>query len=124
MVGTIPIPWLQLLMIAMLVRKNKTCTEGWVKAGRTRRMVTALWGTKVVVHGGMELLRTGKPGLSSDDIIPGGFEKLTSEDMGRFNDQIEAWLDYWSSTHPSDPLITAMMNMLGRVLRIKRGWIE
>jgi len=126
MLGNIPIPWRQFLMIALFVRKNKTCAEGWINAGRTRRMVTALWGTTLVVHGGMELARAGKLSFSftEHDIIPGGFDMLTSEDMGKFNDQIEAWLDYWSSKHPTDTLHTAMANMLGRVLKIKRHWIE
>jgi hypothetical protein len=123
-VGNIPIPWLQLLMIALLVRKNKSCVEGWINAGRTRRMVTALWGTTLVVHGGMELSRTGKLGFTEHDVVPGGFNELTSEDMARFNDQIEAWLDYWSSKHPSDTLHTAMLNMLGRLLKIKKHWSE
>jgi hypothetical protein len=124
MLGNIPIPWRQFLMIALFVRKNKTCTEGWTKAGRTRRMVTALWGTTLVVHGGMELARAGKLGFTDHDVVPGGFDMLTSEDMGRFNDQIEAWLDYWSSEHPGDTLHTAMLNMLGRLLKIKRHWTE
>ena len=121
--ANVPIPWFQLLMITVFVRKEATCTEGWINASQIRRMVTQLWGTCYIMQNALQSNRDGyHVGFTSADLFPNGSENLTREDMARRNALVGEWFDYWSERYPTDTLSDAVVNMLGRILKIKRMW--
>jgi hypothetical protein len=120
----LPVPWVQLGMMMLLIRKNRTCEIAWTRAGYTRRLTTLLWGCWFL----MEYGTLGKPespnGITDNDIFPQGIDNIQREDVVRMQSKIEEWFDYWSSLHPNDTLEKAMLNLIARLMRCKRGWLS
>src|ERR1700674_633126 len=117
------IPFPQLLLMFLFVRKKKSCEVAWIRAGFTRRMATLVWATGFLLQNGTLAAQQGHVGLTSADMFPEGMEKLDHAGVERLHGQIAAWLEYWSAKHPSDTLEQAMLNLWGRLFKIKKGWV-
>jgi hypothetical protein len=120
----VPIPVAQLLMIFLFVRKNRTCRDGWTNAGFTRRAATLAWASGNLVGNGTLAEKQGLVGITSRDVFPQGVDAIDRSDVERFHGQLAEWLEYWSERHPSDTLQQAMLNLLGRLFKIKAAWVE
>jgi hypothetical protein len=121
--GSVNVPIFQLLMMALLVRKSRSCKAGWVNAGFTRRATTKMWAAGFLFQNGSLGEKSGKPAITSQDLIPAGLEHATSNDTGRLYEQLGSWLDYWSNRYPNDTLEQAMVNLIVRLVKAKEGWI-
>jgi len=121
--ANLPVPWLQLGMMVLLIRKKRSCEVAWTNAGYTRRMTTLLWGCWFL----MEYGTLGKPdmphGITTDDIFPQGIDHIQREDVAQLQLKIEEWLNFWSSLHSKDTLEDTMIALIVRLVRCKRGWL-
>jgi hypothetical protein len=120
----VPIPYVQLLMMFLFVRKNRTCRDGWTNAGFTRRAATLVWAGGFLQQNGTLGVKDAPDAITVTDIFPSGMDALQNTDVARLHNQLAVWLDYWSVGHPTDTLQKAMLNLILRLVRMKRGWIK
>jgi hypothetical protein len=81
------------------------------------------WGAAFLLRNGTLAAQQGHVGLTSDDMFPQGMDALNNDDIARLHGQIILWLEYWSAKYPLDTLEQAMLNLLGRLFKIKAAWV-
>jgi hypothetical protein len=118
----VDVPILQLLMMAVFVRKHRSCEAGWINAGFTRRAATTMWASAFLLRNGSADAKPGRAVITSQDMIPVGLEQAGQSDIARLHEQLGTWLDYWSARYPTDTLEQAMLNLLVRLWKAKDGW--
>jgi hypothetical protein len=74
------VPILQLLMVAVFVRRHRSCEAGWINAGFTRRAATTAWASTFLLRNGSPNAGSGRAGITSQDMIPVGLGRVDSFD--------------------------------------------
>jgi hypothetical protein len=121
--ANLPVPWLQLGMMVLLIRKKRSCEVAWTNAGYTRRLTTLLWGCWFLMEYGTLGKAELPHGITPDDIFPQGRTHIEREDVVQLQSKIEEWFNFWSSLHPKDTLEDTMLGLIIRLVRCKRGWL-
>jgi len=107
--------------MAIFVRRKRTCEVGWTRAGFTRRMATLVWASGFLLTNGSLGDRMSAAGITRDDLLP---VNATNEDVAKLHDQLADWFNYWSARYPQDNLEQAMLNLLVRLVKAKKGWVD
>jgi hypothetical protein len=119
----VSVPFVQIVMIALLVRRKSTLQKGWIEAGITRRATTAMWASGFLMENRSLGGRPGKQGIELYEMFPNGVQNATREDVAKLHDHLGCWLDFWSAKHPDDTLDQAMLNLIIRLLKAKDSWV-